>query len=333
MSGKPSSASGVFGRVLDNFNTEDPGLTPAQETTPQTKNVGSEPRTQVYPVKGHGQVPPECCKPWKYADRGDFEFDHVDQLAESFGKEGQLQPAIVRPAKDPADPLIKYEIIAGRARWLSAKKAGTRLDVFVRPLMTDEEAFRIMVQENESRKDLSDYSKGKRFRRALDDKLYPSQAALAGAFKMSTTTLTRLLTAAALDEGILKAFSSPAAISGKLAVALQSAADAGLLECIVRDAKRIESGEIGLAQIPAVWTSGGTPPPKPKVVRAVEEGDEHAKTTSETQKYLATDGRPLFVVKTHGDRYPTVRFKVALDERFFTELKDFVEKRTKKRKR
>jgi ParB family chromosome partitioning protein len=229
--------------------------------------------------------------------------------------------------------LIRYEIIAGRARWLSAKKAGTRLDVFVRGNMTDEEAFRIMVQENESRRNLSDYSKGKRFRRALEDKLYPSQVALAKAFKISDTTLTRLLTAAALDERILKAFSSPAAISGKLAVALQTAADAGLLDRIVRDARRIESGEIGLAAIPGVWTNDAVSAPKPKALKPEEEGEGEAQTGSETQKYLATDGRTLFVVKTRGDRYATVRFKVEVDDRFFSELKDLVEKRTKKRKR
>ena len=284
-----------------------------------------------FPQRGPASLAPACLRPWKYADRADFEFDHVDQLAESFGKEGQLQPAIVRPVKSD-DPDIKYEIIAGRARWLSAKKAGTKLDVVIRPNLTDEEAFRIMVQENESRRNLSDYSKGKRFRRALDDALYTSQAAMAKAFNLSDATMTRLLATAALDERIVKAFSSPAAIGQMLGIALKRAEEAGLTNHIVRDAKLIEAGAIRVADIPGAWTGEAVAPRHAAETSKARGAEGKERRQAETQKFFSEKGAPLFVVKSREGQFPVVKFKVPVDAQLLEEIKALVDKRTRRRR-
>ena len=325
------SSSGALKRMLEKAGAP-PSPTSSAINPPAEQSTSIHAR-QIYPLKGPAQVPPESCKPWAYADRGDFEFDHVDQLAASFTTEGQLQPAIVRPFKDP-DPAspIKYEIIAGRARWRSAKQAGTKLDVVVRDL-TDEQAFRVMVQENESRRDLSDYSKGKRFRMALSTGLYPSQAALAKSLNLSEATLNRLLATASLSDGILRAFSSPAAIGSALGAALKKAEESGLEQAIIRDARKIEKGEIRVADIPAVWNGEGkerraTPP----VEQQTEAVSEPKTARAISRRYHSSKGVPLFVVKAREDRHPTIRFKVPVDDDFYEELKALVERKLKRRK-
>jgi len=287
---------------------------PAQPLAPQ----------QLYPMKGPGQIPPDSCTPWAFADRGDFELDHVEQLTESLKSEGQIQPAIVRSVPMQQGSPIRYEIIAGRARWLSAARAGNKLDVIVRNL-TDEEAFRVMVHENESRKDLCDYSKGKRFRKALDTKLYANARDISRRLAISEATISRLLAAADLDADVVQAFSSPAAISGKLAVALAGAVNAGLKGMILRDAKLIEEGKIRASDIPGVWEAGAQAPTQPP-------GEEGRKDLASrgagrsSRKYVSSKGAHLFTVKTRGDRNPVVSFQVALKESFFDDLKSVVEK-------
>lgn len=326
--------AGAMAKILADEQERKLASTSAERSpTEGAANSSSAGQTaQIYfPQKGPASLPPDCFRPWKYADRAEFEFDHVDQLAESFGKEGQLQPAIVRPVKSP-DAAIKYEIIAGRARWLSAKKAGTKLDVIVRPNLSDEEAFRVMVQENESRRNLSDYSKGRRFRRALDDQLYPSQATMAKAFNLSEATMTRLLATAALDERIVKAFSTPAAIGQMLGIALKRAEEAGFTNHIVRDARLIESGAIKVADIPGVWTGEvAAPPPADETGTAKgAEGSEVRK--AETQKFFSEKGTPLFVVKSREGQFPVLKFKVPIDIQLLEEIKVLVDKRNRRKR-
>lgn len=303
-----------------------------QVTTVAPRVSDPAPVHQIYPSKGPAQVPTESCVPWKYADRGDFEFDHVDQLAESFEKEGQLQPVIVRPYKapEPSSPL-RYEIIAGRARWMGAKKAGKKLDVIVRP-MNDEEAYRVMWQENESRRKISDYSRGLSYQAALKGGLFPSARALAQAFKVSDATVSRLLATAALDARIVEAFSSPAAIGQMLGNALRRAEEAGRIDSIVRDAKKIESGEIRLADIPNVWDGEASTVTTPAPDTDVPTGANEVKRKALTQRFLSSKGAPLFVVKTREGENPTVKFQVPVDAEFFEAMKVLVEKQTRRRK-
>lgn len=297
-------------------------------TAATPRPAGALPPQQIYPSKGPGQVPPESCIPWAYADRGEFEFDHVDELAESMKVDGQLQPAIVRPLiqRDASTP-VRYEIIAGRARWKSASKAGKKLDVVVRSL-NDEEAFRVMVQENERRRDISDYSKGLRFKHALDTGLYESASQLSTTFKISNATVSRLLATAALDPRIVAAFSSPAAISNRLGAMLKTAFEAGFIEQIVRDAKRIEQGLIRQDQIPGIWGEGGAAP-----VRVAPPVAEKNAQRASTKRYVSAKGLPLFTVKERGDRHAVVKFQVAVDESVFEKLRTALDKKTNRRAR
>jgi ParB/RepB/Spo0J family partition protein len=113
----------------------------------------------VYPTKGHRWIDPEVCRPWGWADRPDSEAPHVDELAQSLNRDGQVAPAVVRPVRDPEQPAIRYEIIAGYVRWKAALQVRQQLLVDIRPDLSDRDAFSIMVVENNLRRGLSDYTR------------------------------------------------------------------------------------------------------------------------------------------------------------------------------
>lgn len=82
-------------------------------------------------------------------DRMDVDTDRVGELAASIGEVGLLQPIIVRPVGD------RYEIVAGRRRFLASKGLGLQtIEVIIRE-MEDQEAAIIRATENLSRENLT----------------------------------------------------------------------------------------------------------------------------------------------------------------------------------
>ena len=76
-------------------------------------------------------VDPKDCIRWKYADRGNFEFGDVIELASDIKKNGQIEPVHLRLCKN--DPKFKYEIIAGSRRW----KACLDADLLLKAVIDD----------------------------------------------------------------------------------------------------------------------------------------------------------------------------------------------------
>lgn len=298
------------------------GQVPSAQEVPAASGA---PAALIFPRKGLGSVPPECCRPWALADRPEDEFDHVEELAESLSRDGQLQPAVVRPIQDPARPELRYEIIAGQARWRAAKRAGVLLRVLVSPELDDEAAFRAMVGENEFRLGLSDFARAKRYASALDRGLYASKGEMAAKLRISAPVLSAYLGFAKLDPVITSRFSSMRSISVRIGYQLYLASRDGFTEKIVRDASKIEAGEIGLKDIPAVWkdevagelAAAGAPRTGPARVPARE--------------VVGTNGRVLFAVKTGATGVSSAVFSKAvadrLDDSFWAELTRLVEAR------
>ena len=65
-------------------------------------------------------VPIEFVHPGKFQPRRHFDEEEIDGLVESIGRQGVLQPILVR--RHPEKP-IAYEIIAGERRWRAAQRA------------------------------------------------------------------------------------------------------------------------------------------------------------------------------------------------------------------
>ena len=216
---------------------------PSTESSSPLTDVTPRVPHRFYPTKGFGRVPATVCRPWKFADRPDDEFGHTSSLAKSIEANGQVQPALVRLCVDPAAPGIRYEVIAGVARWRSAMNAAGDLDVQIREL-TDVQAYRAMVAENEDRQNLSG---------ALESGLFSSKAELADVARLSASNMSYLLGFASLPADVLKAVSDLKSMSVRLGYVLSLAVRDGFRNEVIRDMALIESGEIARDAIPDIW--------------------------------------------------------------------------------
>ena len=89
-------------------------------------------------------------EPNRTQPRKEFDEAALQDLADSIGKHGVLQPILVRPL-----PAGGYQIVAGERRWRASRLAGLeKVPVVVRD-MPDSEAMEIALIENLQREDLN----------------------------------------------------------------------------------------------------------------------------------------------------------------------------------
>lgn len=327
-SGRRSSVSGALGRVLEQvqsggFTTEK--RTTALGTESRIGSLGSQAAPRFFPTKGFAKVPAAVCRPWALADRPDSEFGHLPDVARSLRDDGQIQPVVVRVLNDSQHPELRYEVIAGQVRWRAARDAGLDLEITIREL-NDDAAFRLMVGENEFRRNLSDYARAKRLAKALEVGLYKDKATLARSCGMSAPQLSYLLGFAELDPVIVGRLKDVGKISARLGYVLNAAVRDGYREAVLRDLNRIETGEIGREQIPDVWAKQGAVVDR-ATVRLQPIGDG----AKAPVQYRDQGGRVLFTVKASGESGPVLRFSKAVqgavDEGFFGEIHALITKR------
>lgn len=307
---------------------EEPGSSALEAPGSNEAVAQDRPRQVYYPMKGPARIPPESCRPWAYADRPEAEFDHLDELARSLKADGQLQPAIVRPVNDPAHPAIRYEVIAGQARWRAAQQAGTMLDVVIHSKMEDEAAFRAMVGENEFRRGLSDFARAKRFSAALDRGLYATKGDMAKSLRMRPSDLSYFLGFAGLDQGVVEACRAIGAIPARLGYVLSQLVQAGHRAWVLQHLPRVEDGSLTRAMLEDKLRGGG----------GAQEGGAKDSLTApigarRTSTVVASaDGQKLFAyrVDLRGCSI-SVPTKVAnvLDSVFWEELRGAIERRMK----
>ena len=116
----------------------------------------------------------------------------VEELAESVGRDGLLEPLVVRPSKREAG---KYEVVCGLRRFTAAQKAGLKAVPCIVKEMSDVEAMEAMLIENMERENLTDYEVGRWFKLLMEkypDK-YPNVIVLAKRFGYKNHTQVVLL--------------------------------------------------------------------------------------------------------------------------------------------
>lgn len=304
---------------------ERPGSTGPVEIGASARMGATKPR--FFPSRGPARVPAEVCRPWDLADRPENEFEHLEELVRSFQNEGQLQPVVVRPVEDAARPEIRYEVIAGQARWRAARKAGIELDVLVRGL-DDEAAFRAMVGENEFRRGLSDHAKARRLALSLERGLYKDKSALAQAVGMSPSQLSYFLGFAELDPVVVARFQRVQDVSARLGYALHLAVREGFLREVLKDLPRIESGEIKRDQIPGIWREGGATAQGGAPVAVVATGPV---VRTAARRFTDQQGRLLFTLLAGGRRGSVLRvpaeLSAGLDDGCWNEIAQTIARR------
>ncbi len=145
-------------------------------------------------TEGLKKLPVEQMVRGRYQPRTEFHEEQLQELADSIGKQGIIQPIIVRSISvDPAKP--KYEIIAGERRWRAGQLAGLHEVPVVIKKYTDEEAIAVSLIENIQREDLNPIEEASSLDRLIQEfgLTHQEAADAVGRSRAAVSNLLRLL--------------------------------------------------------------------------------------------------------------------------------------------
>ncbi len=143
-------------------------------------------RSGTTPAAGVRQLPITALTPMAGQPRRFFDEAALNELAESIGARGIIQPIVVRPHGKG------YEIVAGERRWRAAQRARLHeVPVVVRDL-TDAETMEIALVENIQRRDLTAIEEAEGYRRLIEE-FGHTQEALANLVAKSRSHVANLL--------------------------------------------------------------------------------------------------------------------------------------------
>jgi len=200
-------------------------------------------------LKEHeGAVPtrkldPQTIVPSRWANRhpdsfNTAEFARLKQDIELAG--GNVQPISVRAL---IDQLGRYEIVFGHRRHRACSELGIPvLATIDTSAVSDHDLFSAMDRENRERADLSPYEQGTMYRRALDERLFPSNRRLAEALGVSHTWVANVLLVADIPVPVVQCFRSPLDIQHRHAKSIMAALDTDR-KGVLRRAEKLRSQE------------------------------------------------------------------------------------------
>lgn len=96
--------------------------------------------------------------------RRHFDEDAMNELAQSIGRHGVLQPIVVREL-----PAGNYQIIAGERRWRAAQIAHLHAMPAIVRAANEEETLELAIIENIQREQLNAIEEGEAYRRLIDE--------------------------------------------------------------------------------------------------------------------------------------------------------------------
>jgi len=107
------------------------------------------------------------------------ESDDISEVVETIRTHGILEPLVVRPIEGG-----KFEVVIGSRRIRAAERVGLDTTLCIVVEMSDQEAMELQWVENEERKDLTDYEKGRWLKEMMQKfpETYPSMDVLARRF-------------------------------------------------------------------------------------------------------------------------------------------------------
>lgn len=156
-------------------------------------------------------INPNHCRRWDFADRSYFEFGKLWELADDIKRNGQIEPAIVRPIEDD---VYKYEVIAGARRWKACLEHNLPFFAIVSKL-SDSQAAIAQIKENQ-KLPICDYSKGIQYSKLLDLQKI-TQKELASNIQISKAKLKDFLAFAKINPKIWDAIGNTSKVSSRTA--------------------------------------------------------------------------------------------------------------------
>lgn len=168
---------------------------------------------------------PARIRPSRYANRHELSFAGVEfqRLKEEIASAGRnVQPIKVRRVSERKG--VEFEIVFGHRRHRACLELGLRVAAIVEDL-SDQELFAEMDRENRQREDLSAWEQGVMYKRALDEKLFPSVRKLAEQLGVSHGAVAMAVQLASLPVEVVQAFASPLEIQFRWAGPLTQAVE------------------------------------------------------------------------------------------------------------
>ena len=253
------------------------------------------------------KLDPQAVVPSRWANRhpdsfSTAEFARLKQDIELAG--GNVQPISVRVLIDQPG---RYEIVFGHRRHRACSELGIPvLATIDTTAVSDHELFSAMDRENRERADLSPYEQGTTYRRALDEKLYPSNRRLAEALGVSHTWVANVLQVADLPAPVVECFRSPLEIQHRHAKSVAAALETDR-KGVLRRAEKLRAQERPRAASAVVAALTGA-------------SNEIAETMHQP---LQVDGKPVGRWSKDGAGRLTVQIEAAyvIDDRHLAVLK------------
>ena len=133
--------------------------------------------------------------PNRFQPRIRFDEEKLEELAESIGKYGVIQPIVVRPIGN------KFEIIAGERRYKASMLANRSTIPAIVVNLSDKDSEEIALVENEQRQELSPIEEAVSYKRILDMG-YITQEGLAKKLGKSQSTIANKIRLLNLDDEV-----------------------------------------------------------------------------------------------------------------------------------
>ncbi|NSX53575.1 ParB/RepB/Spo0J family partition protein [Parasulfitobacter algicola] len=223
------------------------------------KTSGSKSFDQMIPIENIAANPDQ--------PRRSFDSDHLQELADSIGQRGIIQPLIVREEKTKPG---YYQIIAGERRWRAAQMAKLHeVPVIVRNL-TDIEVLEVAIIENIQRADLNALEEALGYRQLMD-RFGHTQEKLAEAMGKSRSYIANLLRLLQLPEDVQELLRSGKLSAGHARALITSEDPSTLAKLVVDKQLSVrETEKLAKTVIKKLEKKAVTAPNKDADTRALE---------------------------------------------------------------
>lgn len=187
-------------------------------------------------------IDPNDCILWPFSDRPSDELGDIDALAQSLKEHGQQEPILVRENRQNTQH--HYEIIFGNRRWRAAQIAHVKLLAICKNV-SDQQASLFQKEENENRKELSDYARAMSYRAQIDGGIYKNEAELSKVLCISKQALNDLMAYLRVPEALREAISNFKTLSKKMVIKLAALSkDKDMLDVLMHLAPKISDQTI-----------------------------------------------------------------------------------------
>ena len=202
-------------------------------------------------------IDPKMIVDSQYANRdkrsfSDASFQELKVEIESAG--GNVQAIKVRPPKEEGGP---FEIVFGHRRHRACLELALPVLAMIENL-DDKALFVEMDRENRNRKDLSAWEQGVMYKKALDERLFPSLGKLCEASGCHKSNASNSIALAELPKDLVAAFPSPNDLQFRWAKPLKDACAKDLKATLATAKKIVDGGnKLNASAVFAALTSAG----------------------------------------------------------------------------